>query len=73
MAGKHNRLIFQHMKVKKFKLRLRYATDWGTSYVGFFADNVKVVADGQTIVDDGAEKATSPFTLNGLQKLMVIN
>ena len=31
---------------QKIKLRLRYATDWGSSFVGFFADNIKVVADG---------------------------
>ncbi|MCL6572243.1 MAG: immune inhibitor A [Bacillus sp. (in: Bacteria)] len=52
-------------KGQNIKLRLRYATDWGTSYVGFFADNIKVVADGQTLVDDGAESTPSPFTLNG--------
>ncbi|MED3562446.1 immune inhibitor A domain-containing protein [Bacillus xiapuensis] len=55
-------------KGQKIKLRLRYATDWGSSYTGFFADNIKVVADGQTLVDDGAENATSPFTLNGFTK-----
>ncbi|AYC28564.1 immune inhibitor A domain-containing protein [Paenisporosarcina cavernae] len=44
---------------------LRYATDWGSSQTGFFADNVKVVADGQTIVEDGAEVADGPFELNG--------
>jgi len=48
---------------KKVQLRLRYATDWGTSEKGFYADNIKVVADGKTIVEDGAEGTTSPFTL----------
>ncbi|WML46660.1 immune inhibitor A [Neobacillus sp. PS3-34] len=52
---------------KQIKLRIRYATDWGTSYTGFFADNIKVVADGQTLVTDNAEGA-SPFTLNGFQQ-----
>lgn len=52
---------------KNIKLRLRYATDWGTSNTGFFADNIKVVADGQTIVEDGAETA-SAFALNGFEK-----
>ncbi|MEH7453952.1 immune inhibitor A domain-containing protein [Gottfriedia acidiceleris] len=55
-------------KGQKIQLRLRSATDWGTSNVGFFADNIKVVADGATIVDDGAENATSPFTLKGFTK-----
>ncbi|MQR94940.1 immune inhibitor A domain-containing protein [Fictibacillus phosphorivorans] len=53
---------------KEIQLRLRYATDWGTSQLGFFADNIKVVADGQTLVEDGAENATSPFTQNGFEK-----
>ncbi|MGJ7912714.1 immune inhibitor A domain-containing protein [Neobacillus sp. LXY-1] len=56
-------------KGQKIKLRLRYATDWGSSYIGFFADNIKVVADGQTLVDDGAENTTSAFTLNGFTKM----
>ena len=56
-------------KGQKIKLRLRYATDWGTSFIGFFADNIKVVADGQTLVDDGGENATSPFTINGFTKM----
>jgi immune inhibitor A len=53
---------------EKIKLRLRYATDWGTSHIGFFADNIKVVADGQTVVEDGAEAETSPFTFKGFEK-----
>jgi immune inhibitor A len=56
-------------KGQKIKLRLRYATDWGTSFIGFFADNIKVVADGQTLVDDGGETATSPFTISGFTKM----
>ncbi|WP_026695134.1 immune inhibitor A domain-containing protein [Peribacillus kribbensis] len=55
-------------KGQKIQLRLRSATDWGTSNVGFFADNIKVTADGATLVDDGAENAASPFTLKGFQK-----
>lgn len=54
---------------EKIKLRLRYATDWGTSLTGFFADNIKVVADGKTLVDDGGETTTSPFTLNKFTKM----
>lgn len=53
---------------KKIQLRFRYATDWGTSYTGFFVDNVKVTADGATVLEDGAEAATSPFNLNGFTK-----
>jgi immune inhibitor A len=53
---------------KKVQLRLRYATDWGTSNAGFYADNIKVIADGKTIVEDGAEGTTSSFTLKGFEK-----
>jgi immune inhibitor A len=53
---------------KNIQLRLRYATDWGTSNSGFFADNIKVVADGQTLVNDGAEDTLSTFTLSGFEK-----
>ncbi|WP_342542551.1 immune inhibitor A domain-containing protein [Paenisporosarcina sp. FSL H8-0542] len=53
---------------QNIKLRLRSVTDWGTSELGFFADNVKVVADGQTIVEDGAETEPTKFTLNGFER-----
>lgn len=53
---------------QKIQLRLRYATDWGWSELGFFADNVKVVADGQTILEDGAETTPTKFTLNGFER-----
>lgn len=53
---------------QKIKLRLRNVTDWGTSFTGFFADNIKVVADGQTVVEEGGENADLTFTLNGFQK-----
>ncbi|CEG28477.1 immune inhibitor A domain-containing protein [Bacillus sp. B-jedd] len=54
-------------KGQKIKLRLRYATDWASSQEGFYADNIKVVADGKTILEDGAEAASS-FMLNGFTK-----
>lgn len=54
---------------QKIKLRLRYATDWGTSYIGFFADNIKVVADGKTLLEDGGENATASFKFNGFTKM----
>lgn len=53
---------------QNIKLRLRYATDWGTSELGFFADNVKVVADGVTLLEDGAETEPTKFTLNGFER-----
>ncbi|MFE1243134.1 immune inhibitor A domain-containing protein [Fictibacillus sp. NPDC058756] len=55
-------------KGQKIQLRLRYATDWGTSNTGFFADNIKVTADGTTLVEDGGETNASSFELNGFTK-----
>ncbi|SFC23050.1 immune inhibitor A [Bacillus sp. OV322] len=54
---------------KNIQLRLRSATDWGSSLTGFFADNIKVTADGQELINDGGENGTSPFTLNGFTKM----
>lgn len=53
---------------QKVQLRFRYITDWGTSEAGFYVDNIKVTADNTTLLDNGAESATSPFTLNGFEK-----
>lgn len=50
------------------KLRFRYATDWGYSNTGFFVDNVKVVADGATVLEDGAETEATSFAFNGFSK-----
>jgi immune inhibitor A len=49
---------------QKIQMRLRYATDWGSTLTGFFADNVKVTADNAVIFQDDAE-GTSQFALNG--------
>jgi len=53
---------------KQIQLRFRYITDWGTSETGFYVDNVNVTADGATLIEDGAETATSSFELNGFNK-----
>jgi immune inhibitor A len=52
---------------KQAKFRLRYLTDGGVAPDGFFADNIKITADGAAIVDDGAEGATTGWTLNGFK------
>ncbi|PWK13356.1 immune inhibitor A domain-containing protein [Tumebacillus permanentifrigoris] len=53
---------------QKIQLKLRYATDSGSNYEGFFVDNLKVTADGQTLLNDGGENATDSFTYNGFEK-----
>ncbi|WP_423798216.1 immune inhibitor A domain-containing protein [Neobacillus sp. SAB-20_R2A] len=53
---------------KKIQLKFRYITDWGYSETGFFVDNVKVTADGATVLDEGGEGSASTFTHNGFNK-----
>ncbi|ASS74352.1 peptidase M6 [Tumebacillus algifaecis] len=53
---------------KKIQVSVRYITDWGGFEEGIYVDNVKVTADGAVLLNDGAEGATSPFTLNGFSK-----
>ncbi|MDQ1145543.1 immune inhibitor A [Bacillus sp. SORGH_AS 510] len=53
---------------KKIQLQYRYITDWGYSDTGLFVDNVKVTADGGTVLEDGAEASTPSFTLKGFKQ-----
>jgi len=53
---------------KKIQLKFRYITDWGYNDTGFFVDNVKVIADGSTVLEEGGEGATTAFTHNGFNK-----
>ncbi|TCO65524.1 immune inhibitor A domain-containing protein [Actinocrispum wychmicini] len=52
---------------KKAKFRFRYVTDGGVSLNGFFADEISVTADGTTVFTDGAEGATTGWTLTGFK------
>jgi len=47
------------------KLRFRYMTDWGTTYMGWFLDEIKIVADGTTVFYDGAETLDPGWTAEG--------
>ncbi|WP_203938960.1 immune inhibitor A domain-containing protein [Spirilliplanes yamanashiensis] len=49
-------------------LRFLYRTDGAVTSGGFFADDIAVTADGQTLFTDGAEGA-STFTLNGFTQV----
>ncbi|GAA1565891.1 immune inhibitor A [Kribbella sancticallisti] len=48
-------------------LRFRYATDAAAHEVGFFADDIRLTAGGQTLVDDGAESGPNGWTATGFQ------
>jgi immune inhibitor A len=52
---------------KNAKFRFRYLTDGGVAPDGFFADDIAVTADGATLFSDGAEGATTGWTLNGFK------
>jgi immune inhibitor A len=52
---------------KQAKFRFRYLTDGGVAPDGFFADDIKITADGATLFSDGAEGATTGWTLNGFK------
>jgi immune inhibitor A len=52
---------------QEIQLQFRSMTDWATNLDGFFADNVKVTADGNEVFSDGAE-GEPQFTLNGFEK-----
>ncbi|MEH7381176.1 immune inhibitor A domain-containing protein [Bacillus sp. JJ1533] len=52
---------------QEIKLQFRSMTDWATNLDGFFADNIKVTADGKEVFSDGAE-ADPQFTLDGFEK-----
>jgi immune inhibitor A len=49
------------------QLRFRYKTDGGVAEAGFFADEITVTADGQTVFTDGAESGTNGWTLDGFR------
>ncbi|MET0234614.1 MAG: immune inhibitor A domain-containing protein [Kibdelosporangium sp.] len=52
---------------KQAKFRFRYVTDGGVAPSGFFADDIKITADGATIFSDGAEGTTAGWTLDGFR------
>lgn len=52
---------------KKIEFKFHYFTDANTEGTGFFADNITVVADNQTIFTDDGEKEAK-FNLNGFVK-----
>jgi immune inhibitor A len=50
---------------QKIQLRAYYKTDGGLAMPGLFLDDVSVVADGQTILTDGAEGGSPAWTFDG--------
>lgn len=46
-------------------LRFRYMTDWAVTYMGWFLDEIKIVADGTTILYDDVETLDPDWTVEG--------
>nr|WP_249745607.1 immune inhibitor A domain-containing protein [Mesobacillus boroniphilus] len=71
-TGSSNGWVHESINLNEYvgqsvQLQFRYMTDWGTALNGFFVDNVKVTADGATLINDGAEGA-SAFEFHGFEK-----
>lgn len=45
--------------------RFLYATDGGFAPLGFFADEITIVVDGEEVLSDGAEEESGPWTADG--------
>jgi immune inhibitor A len=52
---------------QEIQLQFRSMSDWGANLEGFFVDNIKVTADGNEVLFDGAE-GESNFKLNDFAK-----
>lgn len=52
-------------KGQEVMLQFRYMTDWGTSLEGFFVDDIKVIADGNTLFADNAENGGDKWVNDG--------
>ena len=50
---------------QKIDLRFYYKTDGGLAKQGLFVDDVKVTADGTTVLEDGAEDGGPAWTFDG--------
>ena len=50
---------------KSIMLRFRYMTDWAVTYMGWFIDEIKIVADGNTIFYDDVETLDPGWTVEG--------
>lgn len=54
---------------KKAQIRFHYRTDGGVSEGGFFGDDIKVVADGTELFNDGAEAGPGGWTVKGFSTI----
>lgn len=63
----HETIDISEYAGQEIQLQFRSMTDWATNMTGFFADNIKVTADGSEVFFDGAE-AEPLFIFEGFEK-----
>jgi immune inhibitor A len=63
----HETLDLSAYAGQEIQLQFRSMSDWATNLDGFFADNIKVTANGIEVFTDGAE-GEPKFTLDGFSK-----
>ncbi|MDR3083278.1 MAG: immune inhibitor A [Streptomyces sp.] len=54
---------------KQIQLRFRYQTDGGLALKGFAADAIKITADGEDLLTDGAEGDDNGWTAKGFSRV----
>lgn len=54
---------------QEIDLRFLYRTDGGVSELGFAADEIAITADGETILEDGAEDGEAGWTADGFEQI----
>ncbi len=47
------------------ELQFRYMTDWGTTFAGFYVDDIAVTADGETVFFDDVETEDAAWVVDG--------
>ncbi|MEE1928120.1 immune inhibitor A domain-containing protein [Streptomyces sp. TRM 70351] len=50
-------------------LRFHYRTDGGVAEMGFAADEITITADGETVLQDGAEDGDAGWTAEGFERI----
>ncbi len=53
---------------KKIDLRFNYWTDVAAIETGYYVDDIVITADGEQVLADNADGASTAFTFNGFQK-----
>lgn len=50
---------------KNIQLQFRYMTDWGTTFAGFYVDDISMTANGSPVFSDDVETLDSAWAVDG--------